>query len=84
MARPLRVNIPDGWYHCMNRGLERRAIFADDRDCRHFVDLLGEIVDRFRVRVHAYCLLGNHYHTIIQTPDANLGNRCQLTEVACA
>ena len=77
MARPLRVNIPDGWYHCMNRGLERRAIFADDRDCRHFVDLLGEIVDRFRVRVHAYCLLGNHYHTIIQTPDANLSQAMQ-------
>jgi len=77
MARPLRVNIPDGWYHCMHRGLERSAIFSDDGDCRHFVELLGEAVDRFRVRIHAYCLLGNHWHAIMQTPDANLSQAMQ-------
>jgi len=71
------VDIPDGWYHCMHRGLERRAIFSEDGDCRRFVELLSEVVDRFRVRVHAYCLLGNHYHAIIQTPDANLSQTMQ-------
>jgi REP element-mobilizing transposase RayT len=77
MAGPLRVNVADGWYHCMHRGIERRLIFCDDVDCRHFLSLLGDMVDRYRVRVHAYCLLGNHYQAIIQTPDANLSKGMQ-------
>ena len=77
MARPLRVNIPDGWYHCMHRGIERRTIFSDATDYQHFLSLLGQTVDRYRFRVHAYCLLGNHFHAIIQTPDANLSQGMQ-------
>ena len=72
MARPLRVNIADGWYHCMNRGIERRDIFVDEQDYRRFLSLLGEAVERYRFRVHTYCLMPNHFHLIIQTPDANL------------
>ncbi len=77
MARPLRIDIADGWYHCMNRGLERRHIFADERDKAHFLELLGETVDRFRFRIHAYCLMENHFHALIQTPDANLSQGMQ-------
>jgi len=77
MARPLRVNIADGWYHVMHRGIERRDIFVDARDRRHFLSLLEEVCVRYRFRVHAYCLLNNHYHGIIQTPDANLSQGMQ-------
>ncbi len=77
MTRPLRVDVADGWYHCMHRGIEQRTIFADARDNRHFLELLEEVTKRFRIRVHAYCLLGNHYHAILQTPDANLSQAMQ-------
>jgi len=61
----------------MNRGLERRRIFADARDKVHFLELLGETVDRFRFRIHAYSLMENHFHALIQTPDANLSQGMQ-------
>ena len=77
MARPLRVNIPDGWYHCMHRGIERREIFTDTREHQYFLSLLGETVERYRFRVHAYCLMQSHYHAMIQTPDANLSDGMQ-------
>ncbi|MBT3193057.1 MAG: hypothetical protein HN341_10925 [Verrucomicrobia bacterium] len=77
MARPLRVNVEGGWYHVMHRGIERRAIFQDVRDHEHFLELLGEVVERYRFVIHAYCLLGNHYHCIIETPDANLSQGMQ-------
>ena len=72
MARPLRINIPDGWYHVMSRGLDKCAIFEDARDHEHFLELLGEMVARYRVRLHVYVLMGNHYHLLVQTPHANL------------
>ena len=77
MARPLRVNVSDGWYHCMHRGIECRNLFSDKREYESFVGLLGEAVERFRFRVHAYCLMENHYHAIVQTPDANLSQGMQ-------
>ena len=82
MARPLRVNIPDGWYHCMHRGIERRGVFEDDRDRVHFLELLGAAVERFRFRVHTYCLMETHYHAIVQTPDANLSQGMQWLKLA--
>ena len=62
MARPLRIDVEDGWYHVMSRGIERRCIFVDDSYCRHFLDLLGEMSARYGVEVHAFVLMGNHYH----------------------
>lgn len=56
----------------MARGIEGRAIFGDDRDRWHFLDLLAVLPDRFRVIVHAYVCMETHYHLILQTPDANL------------
>ena len=77
MTRPLRVDVADGWYHCMNRGIERGAIFVDRRDHERFVELLGETVERYRFRVHTFCLMENHYHALVQTPDANLSRGMQ-------
>ena len=60
MARPLRVNLADGWYHVMHRGIERRKIFGGRREHEYFLDLLGEVHERYRFRIHAYCLLVKH------------------------
>jgi putative transposase len=72
MARPIRVEFAGAAYHVMARGNERRAIFVDDQDRRRFLETVGEMVERFGVRVHAYCLMLNHYHLLLETPDANL------------
>lgn len=82
MARPLRVNIEGGWYHVMSRGIERRAIFLDTSYFFHFLDLLGEMSLRFRVEVHAYVLLENHYHLVVRTPDANLSRAMHWLNVS--
>jgi putative transposase len=77
MARPLRQLVRDGWYHVFHRGTERGVIFADERDREHFLDLLAEMHIRYRIRIHAYILMDNHYHAIVQTPDANLSEGMQ-------
>ena len=75
MSRPLRIQYPDAWYHVMNRGRRAEAIFLEKKDYVSFIDLLKESVDLWNVRISAFCLLSNHYHLLIQTPDANL-SRC--------
>jgi len=82
MARPLRIDIAGGWYHVMSRGIERRTIFVDDSFCLHFMDLLGELRERFGVEIHAYVLMGNHYHLILRTPDANASQAMQWLNVS--
>lgn len=72
MARPLRLQFPDGIYHVTARGNDRRQIFEDDDDCARFLVVLAATVARYHVLCHAYCLMGNHYHVLLQTPDANL------------
>ncbi len=72
MARPLRIEYPGALYHVTSRGDRQEAIFDDDQDRIAFLDVLGEVVSRFRWRCHAYCLMGNHYHLMIETPEANL------------
>ncbi|MFT5241367.1 MAG: putative transposase [Candidatus Promineifilaceae bacterium] len=84
MARSLRLNIPNGWYHEYHRGIERCRIFADDRDRSHFVSLLAEMHDRYRILIHAYVLMPNHYHTVLQTPDANLSEAMQWLHTSYA
>lgn len=68
MVRPLRIEYPNAWHHVMNRGLERRPIFRSDADRRIFFQILFEIVETYRIEVHAYSLLDNHYHLLIHTP----------------
>ena len=82
MARPLRVDVADGWYHVTSRGIERRAIFKNEAEHEHFLVLLGEMVDRHRVALHAHVELANHYHLILQTPDANLSTAIQWLNVS--
>ena len=72
MSRPLRIHYPDAWYHVMNRGRRGDAIFSKDKDYIAFIDLLKGIVEDYNVRVSAYCLMSNHYHLLVQTPDSNI------------
>ena len=72
MSRPLRIEYPDAWYHVMNRGRRYEAIFEDKNDYGMFIDLLKEAIDIFHIKVAAFCLMENHYHLLIQTPEANI------------
>lgn len=72
MARPLRLEFPDALYHVTSRGDRREDIYLQDTDRHGFLSLIGEVCDRFNWRVHAYCLMTNHYHLVIETPDGNL------------
>jgi len=71
MARPLRIEFPDAWCHVMNRGRRGEAIFADDQDYSRFSARVREASEMWNIRIAAYCLMPNHYHILIQTPDAN-------------
>jgi REP element-mobilizing transposase RayT len=72
MARPLRTDFAGALHHVTSRGNERRPIFHDDRDRETFLDFLGETVRRFGWSVTAFVLMTNHFHLVVQTPEANL------------
>ena len=72
MSRPLRIQYPDAWYHVMNRGRRSEEIFTGKDDYTVFIDLLKELVEDYNVKIAAYCLMPNHYHLLVQTPDANI------------
>ena len=72
MARPLRIEYPGAFYHVMNRGLERRVIFRDRLDYQAFLHRCLEVHNRFKVIFHAYSLMPNHYHLMMETPAENL------------
>lgn len=72
MGRPLRLDAPGCWHHVMNRGAGRRIVFRDDRERACFVALLAELDSRFSVEVHAFCLMGNHYHGVFRSAEARL------------
>jgi len=72
MSRPLRIEYPGAWYHVMNRGRRADDIFTGRKDYQCFVDLLQETSEMWGIRIAAYCLMPNHYHLLIQTPQANL------------
>ena len=72
MARKLRVQYPGAIYHVMNRGDRREPIFKDDADRHRWVETLGECCEKTDWQVHAYCLMSNHFHLVLETPKANL------------
>jgi len=72
MSRPLRIECSDAWYHVMNRGRRAEKIFLNKTDYTTFLELLMESAEMWNVRIAAYCMLPNHYHVLLQTPDANL------------
>ena len=78
MARPLRIQYPGAWYHVMNRGACRADVFRDRNDRLVFLSLLAEVCRKTGATVHAYCLMGNHFHLLIQTPNANLDEVMRL------
>jgi putative transposase len=72
MARPLRIEYPNAVYHVTSRGNARNKIFFGDQDRENFLFILEAVVKRYNWLCHAYCLMDNHYHLMIETPDANL------------
>ncbi len=72
MASPLRIELAGGLYHVTSRGDRREAIYRDDADRTAWLDLFGEVCERFNWRCHAYCQMTNHYHLVVETPEANL------------
>jgi REP element-mobilizing transposase RayT len=72
MARKLRLEYPGAIYHVMNRGDRQEPIFEDDGDRERFLETLTETCLKTGWLVHAYCLMGNHFHLVVETPQANL------------
>jgi REP element-mobilizing transposase RayT len=72
MARPLRLTYPGALYHVTARGNARQPIYLADEDRRLFLAVLAQVVERCAWRCHAYCLMDNHYHLLIETPRGNL------------
>ncbi len=72
MSRPIRIEFCGALYSVTARGDRRQAIYEDDQGRHSFLALLVEVVERFNWRCRAYCLVGNHYHLLIETPDGNL------------
>lgn len=72
MSRPIRIEFPNALYHITARGDRREDIFEDDIDRQAFLHVLAQVVDQFNWLCYAWCLMDNHYHLLIQTPDANL------------
>ncbi len=82
MARPLRIEYSGAVYHITSRGNARKKIYRDDKDRENYLGVLGTVVNRYNWLCHAYCLMDNHYHLLIETPDANLSaGMCQLNGV---
>src|SRR5215475_15699417 len=72
MARKLRVQYPGAIYHVMNRGDRREPIFCDEHDRQMFLDTLGQACQKTDWQIHAWCLMNNHFHLVVETPRANL------------
>ena len=72
MARPLRVEYPGAYYHVVNRGNNQEDIYKNDRDREKFLKYLEKAAERFSIIIHTYCFMSNHYHILVETPEANL------------
>ena len=72
MARPLRLEYAGAIYHVTSRGDRQEVIYDDDDDRLRWLGIVAKVCDRFNWRVHAYCLMDNHYHLVIETIEGNL------------
>jgi putative transposase len=77
VARPLRIEFAGALYHLASRGNERRPIYRDQADRVRFLSILADVVERFHVILHAYVLMDNHYHLLVETLEANLARAMQ-------
>ena len=84
MARPLRIEYPGAFYHVISRGISREDIFRSERDKEKFLEYLEKISERFSIIIHTYCLMSNHYHLLIETPEPNLSKSIQWLNVSYA
>jgi REP element-mobilizing transposase RayT len=73
-----------GWYHITTRGNEQKAIFRDDRDRAHWCENVGNMAPQFNIAIHAYVLMDNHYHLLIELREANLSEALQWLNVSYA
>jgi len=78
MARPLRIEYEAALYHITTRGNACEKIFLTNSDCLEFLNVLSQVVSRFGWICHAYCLMSNHYHLLVETPSPNLSKGMQL------
>jgi len=72
MARPLRINCPGAFYHVTCRGNEQKNVFKSKLDREKFFEYLDSATQRYDAVIHAFCLMSNHYHLLIETPSGNL------------
>ena len=72
MARPLRITYPGAYYHITSRGNEKKPIFKNRSDRERFLEYLKSATERYDAVIHVYCLMGNHYHLLLETPSGNL------------
>ncbi len=72
MARALRITFPGAFYHVTSRGHERKAVFKSTRDREKFLEYLESATQRYDALIHAYCLMDNHYHLLLETPSGNV------------
>lgn len=72
MARPLRITFPGAFYHITSRGNEGKVVFKSKRDREKFLEYLESATRRYDALIHAYCMMDNHYHLMLETPSGNL------------
>jgi len=72
VPRQIRLEYPGAIYHVLNRGDRREAIFRDDGDCHDFIKTLAEACQKTGFEIHAFCLMKNHFHLVVETPEGNL------------
>ncbi|WP_038172819.1 REP-associated tyrosine transposase [Vibrio pacinii] len=72
MSRPLRIEYAGALYHVTSRGNARQPIYLDEQDFALFIEVLDQVCERFNWVIHSYCLMTNHYHLLVETPDGNL------------
>lgn len=72
MARPLRIEYSGAYYHITSRGNEQKDVFKNQRDREKFLEYLASATERYGAVVHAYCLMSNHFHLLLETPEGNL------------
>lgn len=82
MARPIRIEYPGAWYHVTCRGNEKKEIFSDDHDRGRFLEILDKSTKLYRIEVHAYVLMENHFHLLLMTQEANLKSFMQRFNTA--
>lgn len=84
MARPLRIEYPGAFYHIISRGNAGEAIYKTSRDREKFFEYLATTGERFGLLVHTYCLMTNHYHLLVETPEPNLSRAIQWLNLSYA